>query len=69
MELIIITVIVKNVTGSQENEWLLHELNRAGVKLGTKIEGHFNPLSGSVQFESRCNNCVAWLGETCEEIA
>ena len=60
---------IKNVTGSSSNEWLLWELRKeAGVKEGNIIEGKFNPSNNAVDFSIGTNDCVAWLGETCEEV-
>ena len=60
---------IKNVTGSTGNEWLLWELKKeAGVKEGDIVEGKFNPLNKAVDFTRGTKECVAWLGETCEEV-
>lgn len=60
---------IKNVTGSSSNEWLLWELRKeAGVKEGNIFEGKFNPSNNAVDFSTGTNDCVAWLGETCEEV-
>ena len=62
-------VIIKNVTGSSANEWLLWELRKeAGVKAGDIVEGRFNPKNKAVDFSTGTNDCVAWLGQTCEEV-
>lgn len=62
------TVRIKNVTGSESNEWLLLELSRAGIKRGDEVRGQYNSISGSVQFSNGTAECVAWIGETCEII-
>lgn len=62
-----VKIIIKNVTGSVSNECCLDELQRVGVYEGTIIEdGFYNPVNKSVQFSKGCENCVAWVGETCE---
>ena len=59
-------VRIKNVTGSTGNEWLLWELKKeAGVK---EVEGKYNPNNKAVDFTKGTAECVAWLGETCEEV-
>ena len=59
-------VRIKNITGSTSNEWLLWELKKeAGVKEGDIVEGKFNQ---AVDFTKGTVKCVAWLGETCEEV-
>ncbi len=63
-----VTIRIKNVTGSESNEWLLLELSRAGIKRGNEVTGRYNPISGSVQFSLGTADCVAWVGETCEII-
>lgn len=61
---------IKNGTGSTANEWLLWELRKeAGVKEGDIIEnGEFNPKNKAVEFTIGVIDCVAWLGQTCEEV-
>lgn len=62
-------VRIKNVTGSSANEWLLWELRKeAGVKEGTVVEGKFNPSNKAIDFSTGTHDCVAWLGQTCEEV-
>lgn len=63
-------VRIKNVTGSVANEWLLWELKKeAKVKEGDIIEnGNYNPINKSVDFSIGTIECVAWLGQTCEEV-
>ena len=39
-----------------------------GVKEGDIVEGKFNPLNKAVDFTRGTTECVAWLGETCEEV-
>ena len=63
-----VTIRIKNVTGSESNEWLLLDLSRAGIKRGVEVRGQYNPISGSVQFSNGTADCVAWVGETCEII-
>ena len=63
-----VTIRIKNVTGSESNEWLLLELSRPGIKRGVEVRGQYNPISGSVQFSNGTADCVAWVGETCEII-
>ena len=40
----------------------------AGVKEGDIVEGKFNPKNKAVDFTKGTSECVAWLGETCEEV-
>lgn len=62
-----VKIIIKNVTGSIRNECCLDELQRVGVYVGDIIEdGLYSPHNKSVQFSIGCENCVAWVGETCE---
>ena len=37
-------------------------------KEGDIVEGKFNPLNKAVDFTRGTTECVAWLGETCEEV-
>lgn len=61
-------VVIKNVTGLKDNEWALWELNRSGVPEGSVVEGIYNPKNKSVSFSCGCNDCIAWLGSTCEMV-
>lgn len=61
-----VKVVIKDITG--ENGGLIWELNRAGVKAGDIIEGIYLPSSGAVEFTRGIYDCVAWMGETCEEL-
>ena len=61
-------IIIKNVTGSSANDGLMLELSRAGAPAGTVIEDAcYHPANNSCTF-TRDGDCVAWLGETCEEV-
>lgn len=63
-------VIIKNVTGTDFNDWCLWELKKdAGIKEGDIIEdGSYNPNNKSIHFSRGCVDCVAGVGETCEII-
>lgn len=63
-------IVIKNVTGDEQNEWCLYELSHyAGIKVGNIIEhGKFDPQNNSVSFSIGEVDCVAWIGETCEII-
>ena len=63
-----VTIRIKNVTGSESNEWFLLELSSAGIKRGVEVRQQYTPISGSVQFSNGTADCVAWVGETCEII-
>lgn len=61
-------VLIKNVTGSEFNDWCLWELSKdAGIKEGDIIEdGIYNPKTKAFDFSRGGVDCVAWVGETCE---
>lgn len=61
-----VKVVIKDVTG--ENGGIIWELNRAGVKVGDIVEGQYIPNINAVEFTNGIENCVAWVGETCELI-
>lgn len=63
-------VRIKNVTGTEYNDWCLWELKKyAGIKSGDIIENvKFNPKNRSVEFSVGATECVAWIDETCEII-
>lgn len=61
---------IKNVTESAANDGLLWELHKyAGIKEGDVIQNaKYNSSNNSVSFSIGTVDCVAWLGETCEEV-
>lgn len=60
---------IKNMTGSSENDGLIWEIGRhTGIKEGDVIEGYYNSKNNSVSFSKGAVDCIAWLGETCEEV-
>lgn len=59
-------VIIKNVTGGERNACCLDELQRVGVYEGDVVEGIYSQMNKSVHFRVDGNDCVAWVGETCE---
>ena len=62
-------IIIKNVTSEPFNDWLIFELSRAGFPAGTKVYGvKYSPKNNSCQWSCGGYDCVAWLGDTCEEI-
>ena len=62
-------IIIKNVTGHPSNDWAIFELKRAGFPEGSKVyHVTYSPENNSCQWSSVSDNCVAWLGETCEEL-
>lgn len=61
-------VLIKNVTGSVSNRWLLFELKRSGVNEGAIVDGVYDPKNESVNFTIGGNDCTVWIGETCEII-
>lgn len=57
-----VTVRLKNVTGSEANEWRLWELHREGYKMGKIYEGIYKKTTGAVYLDRG----IAYVGETCE---
>jgi hypothetical protein len=55
-------IIIKDVTG--RNEGYIWELSREGYPEGTIVRDVFQNTNNACFF----GNCVAWIGETCEEI-
>jgi len=59
--------IIKNVTGSADNEGLLRELSKdAGIKPGNIVTGHLSPTNNSFYFSVGATDCVAYPGQICE---
>jgi hypothetical protein len=59
------TIRIKNITGARSNEWPILELQREGYPEGSIIENvRYTPGNNACYW----NNCVAWVGETCEII-
>lgn len=58
-----VKVIIEDVSG--ENEGLIWELNRVGVKVGEIRTGLYYSRNKSVQFSIGCTDCTVWVGETC----
>lgn len=63
-------VKITNVTETLFDEWALRELRKyTGIIEGDIIENAYhNPTSNAVYFSSGSVHCVAWLGQTCEEV-
>lgn len=62
-------IMLVNVTGSATNEWCLFELKKAGFPQGSIIiDPYFDERNNSFTWSSGTNDCVAYLGETCEII-
>jgi hypothetical protein len=61
-----VKVVIKDITG--DNGGLIWELSRAGVKVGDIVEGRYLPNIKAVEFTNGIEDCVAWVGETCELI-
>ena len=60
---------IKNVTGSEENQWCLIELSRAGFPEGSIIKNaNFDERNKSFKWSRGNTDCVAYLGETCEAV-
>ena len=62
-------IIIKNVTGSPVNMGLIMELSKAGFPEGSKIwDTRYSPGNNSCEWSSAGNDCIAYPGETCEEL-
>ena len=62
-------IIIKNVTGAPVNNGMISELSRAGNPAGTKIYNvAYVPAENACYWTYKGNQCVAYLGETCEEL-
>jgi hypothetical protein len=62
-----ITIIIKNVTGTNDNDWKIWELQRASFPEGSIVKDVEPNKSGtSFSWSSSGYNCVAFLGQTCE---
>jgi hypothetical protein len=57
-------IIIKNVTG--DHAGLIWELSRAGAPEGTVIRNVIASPNNAVYFTVDGNECVAWIGDTCE---
>ena len=58
---------IKNVTGNPSNDWCILELKRAGFPEGSIINNAiFKETNNSFNWSSGTDDCVAYLGETCE---
>jgi len=65
-------IVIKNVTGEPVNDGLILELSKAGYPAGTKVydvvKYQENNASACYWRDRNGDECVAYLGETCEEI-
>ena len=61
-------IIIKNVTGERGNDMLISELSKVGFPKGSIIYNVYSPRNKACFWSSGDNHCVAYLGETCEEI-
>jgi len=62
-------IIIKNVTGCPGNDWKIFELKRCGFPAGSIVRDvYFRPENNSCTWSSGADDCVAYLGETCEEV-
>lgn len=62
-------VRIKNITGDSFNESCIRELNRSGVATGVIIKGRYREINQCIEFRApNGDDCVAWLGQTCEEV-
>jgi hypothetical protein len=59
------TIRIKNVTGARSNDCAIFELKREGYPEGSIIE---NVCYTKSNHACHWENCVAWVGETCEII-
>jgi len=60
---------IKNVTGDEFNKWCIFELKRAGFPEGSIIyNAIFKETNNSFHWSSGTDDCVAYLGETCEKV-
>ena len=57
-------IIIKNSTGHPSNDWCIFELKREGYDKGSII---YNVKRDENTNACYWGNCVAYLGETCEE--
>lgn len=65
----IVKAIIKNITGDSFNDCCIRELNHSGVPTGTVISGKYNPKNKAIDFKApNGDDCVAWVGSTCEII-
>lgn len=65
-----VKICIKNVTGKEDNYWLISELSKyAGIKEGHIIENAiFDSRNNCCSFTIGTCECVAWVGHTCEII-
>jgi len=62
-------IVIKNVTGEPVNDGMIFELSRAGNPAGTKIYNvAYFPANNACYWTYKGNQCVAYLGQTCEEL-
>ena len=61
-------IVIKNVTGEPVNNGLILELSKAGFPSGSVVHGVvYNPANKACYWSANGNDCVAYLGETCEK--